>query len=142
METPSLFISSNIKPMNVNDAYKNVPGKGRVKSGDYRRFKTNLLDSLSGYEKKRNLFLNGIRGNPFILETTLKIFVPKDRYYTQKGDINRNKGDCGNFRKCVQDVIFDWLDIDDKYSVKEHNFQDPDDQGLWGFTFEIKALWR
>lgn len=141
METQEgvILIAENIKPMNVNDAYKNVPGKGRIKSGDYRRFKTTLEEKLHTYEDEKREFLEYIEGKRFYLQTTLNIYVPHDRYFTKKGDISRNKGDCGNFRKCTQDVVFDWLGIDDKYSVKEHNYQIEDDQGLWGFSFKIEA---
>lgn len=127
-----------MKPMNINQAFKNVPGKGRIKSGDYRRFKTDLEKRLQNYEQERKDFVDCFNDGKFTLQTTLKIYVPSDLYTTKKGDISIKKGDCGNYRKCVQDVIFDWLGVDDKYSVDEHNHQIEDDQGIWGFSFEIQ----
>ena len=137
-----IFISENIRPISVNDAYKNVPGKGRIKTGDYKRFTTDMKGRLLKYNEKRVSFLEYLKKVPFSLETTLKIYVPSNKYLTKKGDINRNKGDCGNYRKCLQDVVFDWLGVDDKYSVDEHNHQCIDEQGLWGFSFSIKAQER
>lgn len=142
MEQGKLIIAENLRPLSVNDAYKNVPGKGRVKTGEYKRFKTNLEERLPSYCEAKDSLLEAIQDTKFYLETTLKIFVPKDRMYTQKDDLNRNKGDCGNYRKCVQDIIFDWLGIDDKYSIEEHNYQIEDEQGIWGFEFTIEVKLR
>lgn len=132
-------ISENIRPISVNDAYKNVPGKGRIKTGDYKRFKTILEERLEKYVEQRDSFLDLLQPYNFVLETTLKIYVPKDKMFTKQGDINRNKGDCGNYRKCTQDIVFDWLGLDDKYSIDEHNHQVLDEQGMWGFTFIVEA---
>lgn len=134
----SILISANMRPISVNDAYKNVLGKGRIKTGEYKRFKTDLEEILTKYKDQKAKFFDLIEGQQFILETTLKIYVPEDKMFTKKGDINRNKGDCGNYRKCTQDIIFDWLGIDDKYSVDEHNHQILEDQGIWGFSFQIE----
>lgn len=133
-----LLIAENIRPMLMNQAYSNVPGKGRRKTGEYKRFITDLHLRLKSYEDKKKEFLEYLNVGKFSLATILKIYVPMDRFYTVKGDISKNKGDCGNYRKCVQDVIFDWIGIDDKYSIHETNIQIEDDQGLWGFSFEIE----
>ena len=135
----TILISETMRPISVNDAYKNVPGKDRIKTGEYKRFKTDLEERLPKYKGMKDKFFKLIEGQQFILETVLKIYVPTERMYTKKGDINRNKGDCGNYRKCTQDIVFDWLGIDDKYSLNEKNLQIEDDQGVWGFSFEIIA---
>ena len=135
------IIIEPMKPISVNEAYRNIPGSGRVKTGEYKRFKTDLIQALNNAYNPDE-FIKKFHSKAHALMTELIIFVPKKKYYTAGGDINNHKGDCSNYRKCTQDVIFDWLGIDDKYSVREINSQVVSHYGNWAFTYKLKCIDR
>lgn len=138
-----------IKPLSVNKAFV-THRKGvatlQIKSGEYKRFKTDVLDRLGTdkYLKRKQDFLAFIAplGKRFQLRTALKIFTPKDIFFTVDGDVSSRAGDVSNYRKPIQDIIFEFLGVDDKYSKLESNEQVPDDINMWALLYEIEIIKR
>jgi len=130
-----------LKPLSVNAAYKNVPKKGRVKTGEYKRFATDLNKYLEEYNSYRDDFVSYFKSKSkyLYLETVLTVFVPREFFLKAEGGLSTRKGDCGNYRKVIHDIITKWLGIDDKYSVDERNIQFPTEYTEWEIVFTMHA---
>lgn len=134
------IFSRDMKPLSINKAYATTRGVRR-KSGDYNRFATDLKEVLHAcYEIEKRELRDAVKDTRFFFRTVMTITTPEDFFFTKGGDISARKGDISNYRKCLQDVIFDFIGLDDKYSICEENLHT--DGKEWKTEYTIEAWSR
>lgn len=82
----------------------------------YRQFRGRTIISAQGRDFKR-LVSTHIKGAklPFNPENGLLVqyIFQSNKFWTKKGTISKTAGDCDNLLKCIQDVVFEELGLDD-----------------------------
>lgn len=101
-------------PPSINKAYRNVPGKGRVKSTAYRNFEAEIRTWVSVnaprfMENKRPLALY------------LYFYNLRGKFWTLDGRIKQWDG--SNRVKLIEDAIARMLGFDDSHFFEHHGFK-------------------
>lgn len=102
--------------VSVNEAYSNVPGVGRVASAALKRFKA------AGKDDLRHARLHyPPREQPHRLT-----IVHHGNWHTLEG--KPRKRDVSNYVKALEDVLCEWLGMDDRwvYEISARKVHDPD----------------
>jgi len=116
-DKPSLVLKHYPLPPSVNEAYRNVPGVGRVKSSVYKKFELEVGEWSLTYRKALlEAFTALIKGDWMgysVFEIDFFFIVARHRLWTKKGEPKRFDAD--SRIKAGQDVFCKVLGMDDKY---------------------------
>jgi Holliday junction resolvase RusA-like endonuclease len=108
-------ISLPFKALTLNQAYTNIPGRGRIKSNAYRDWSSDVIEHLNfncndeykTFQKAYDIFDSYI---------TLD-FVFYHKVFTKKQLISKTAGDTSNLVKCIEDQLAEFLMFDDSQVV-------------------------
>lgn len=133
MNNKLLTLFFQFKPLSLNRAYKNLPGRGRVKTNEYKTYQTTLesklnLNALSCFSR---VF------DPKKHEIHLNMIVYLKDLYTKDGRISKLSGDCGNLEKITNDVIFKKLGLDDSQITKIMISKNKGERDCFYYSLEI-----
>ena len=103
-----------------------------------RAYKRDITSYLKESEKAINYFKNAWSDN-FCLIATYDYYIPEKFFYTLKGKISMHGGDVTNYVKSTQDIITEFIGIDDKHVVSCMSSKIPSNEWHISVTYEIKT---
>lgn len=137
------FTVDNIKPIQSNDSY--VPSYNHSKKYSYfrksdelkkmqaefhRYFDLNPLD-----EQELTNLEDYINSGDSLLDLVMVVRMPKSDMYYKNGKLKTK--DTSNFVKPLEDCIYDYLDIDDKYNTIVHTERVSEDRDNYSIEVYI-----
>ena len=116
-ERPSLILPHFPLPPSINEAYRNVPGVGRVKTAVYKAFEKEVEGWAYQYKKSLlNGFQELLKGDwkgYTVFEIDFFFVIKRERLWTK--DNAPKRFDADSRIKAGQDVFSKVLGMDDKY---------------------------
>lgn len=110
-----LLIEIPFKPLTINQAKTRSRNGTIIKTQAYRKFESDVSAYLMQfYAEFRNLKTDHDK-RKCAVKVTYNVYCPKDEYYTKKGQMSLTRGDNDNYGKCLTDVLFKSIGINDAY---------------------------
>lgn len=108
-----LTIRLKLKPVSLNNAYKNNPKGGRSLSKTGAQFKKDMRNLTLGFKKEILKFRIGFNSDLHYLEVDYFFFLPAPYMLKKSGGVKARKADRCNLLKLPTDCLSDLLGIDD-----------------------------
>lgn len=134
MNEKLLTLFFTFKPLSLNQAYSNAPGRGRIKTREHRSYQKALESKLN--QNALSCFSSAF--DPKKHEIHLNMIIYLKNYLTKDGRISQKSGDCANFEKVTSDVIFKYLGIDDSQVTHMMISKNIGERDCFYYSLEIK----
>lgn len=118
-----------IKPFSVN-AYRYRDA--RFKTAEARAWETTVNDALEEHRKPLMEMADDFKAKGGTFRLFLSALYPKFIYYNKSGAISAKTVDCSNYEKPIQDMLFNFMGVNDRFVTELISTKDVGaSTGIW-----------